>query len=90
MCHKTYWMTTIQIEKDLTQDLQALTLKEDAGHVQNLADTQVTKSEVLENNEKAKEEKDKTSMPAYNMTKQELQLQEEEEKYSIYMSTFEI
>ena len=27
-------------------------------------------------------------MPAYKMTKQELQLQEEEEKYRVYMSTF--
>ena len=74
------------VEKDLTKDLQALSLKEDAD-MQNSADTQVTKSEVLENNNKAEEEEDETSIPAYKMTKQELQLQEEE-KYRIYTSTF--
>ena len=71
----------------MTKDLQALTLKEDAD-MQNSADAQVTKSEVLESNNKAEEEEDETSMPAYKMTKQELQLQEEEEKYGVYMSTF--
>ena len=76
-----------KIEKDLTQDLQALTLKEDAD-MQNVADAQMTTSEVLENNDKAKEEEDVTLVPAYKMTKQELQLQEEEEKYGVYMSTF--
>ena len=75
------------VEKDLTKDLQGLTLKEDTD-MQNSADDQVTKSEVLENNNKVKEEEDETSMPAYEMTKQELQLQEEEEKYRVYTSTF--
>ena len=75
------------VEKDLTKDLQALTLKEDAD-MQNSADIQVTKSEVLENNDKAKEEEDETSIPVYEITKQELQLQEEEETYRVYPSTF--
>ena len=75
------------VEKDLTKYLQALTFKEDAD-MQNSADAQMAKSEVPENNNKAKKEEDETSMPAYKMTKQELQLQEEEEKYRVYMSTF--
>ena len=75
------------VENDLTKDLQALTLKEDAD-MQNSTDAQVTKPEVPENNNKAEEEEDETSMPAYRMSKQELQLQEEEEKYRVYMKTF--
>ena len=47
------------VEKDLTKDLQALTLKEGA-HIQNSADAQVTKSEVPEDNNKVKEEEDET------------------------------
>ena len=70
----------------MTQDLQALTLKEEVD-MQKSADTQVMNVEVSENNDKAKEQ-DKTSVPANEMTKQELQLQEEEEKYNIYMNTF--
>ena len=50
----------------MTKDLQALTLKEDVG-TQNSADAQVTKSEVLENNNKVEEEEDETLMPAYEM-----------------------
>ena len=75
-----------KIEKDLTQDLQALTLKGDADTPKQV-DTQATNAEELENNNKAKE-KDETSLPLYEMTKQELQLQEEDEKYNIYTSTF--
>ena len=73
------------VEKDLTKYLQALILKEDAD-IQNSADAKVTKSEVLENNNKVEEEEDETLMPAYKLTKQELQLQEEE-KYRAYKST---
>ena len=61
-----------KIEKDLTQDLQALTLKEEADK-QKSTDAQVTNAEVPENNDKAKEQ-DKTLVPEYEMTKQELQL----------------
>ena len=71
----------------MTQDLQALTLKGDVD-TQKLADAQVTNVEEPENNNKAEEE-DKTLVPLYEMTNQELQLQEEEEKYDIYTSTFE-
>ena len=65
--------------------MQALPLKGDTD-TQKLADAQATNAEVPENNNKAREE-DKTSVPAYEMTKQELKLQEEEEKYDIYTST---
>ena len=60
------------VDKNLTEDLQALTLKEDMD-MQNSADAQVTKPEVPENNNKAEEEEDETLMPVYEMTKQELQ-----------------
>ena len=75
------------VGKDLTKDLQALTLKEDVD-TQNSADTWVTKSKVPDNNNIVMKEKDETFMPAYKMTKQELQLQKEQEKYRVYMSTF--
>ena len=64
--------------------MQALTLKGDMD-IQKLADVQATNVEVLENNNKVREE-DKTSVPPYKMMKQELQFQEEE-KYDIYTST---
>ena len=60
------------VEKDLKKDLQALTLKGDT-NMQNSADAQMTNSKVLENNNKTEDE---TLIPAYEMTKQELQLQE--------------
>ena len=75
------------VEKSLSKDLQALTLKEDIDK-QNLADAQVMKPEVLEDNNKVGERECKTSVPRYEMTKQELWLQEEEEKYRVYISTF--
>ena len=75
------------VEKSLSEDLQALTLKEDTDN-QNLADTQETRLEVSEDNNKMEEKKCKTLVPKYEMTKQELRLQEEEQKYNIYMSTF--
>ena len=55
---------------------------------QNLADTQETKQEVLEDSNKVEEKECETSVPKYEMTKQELMLQEDEQKYNIYMSTF--
>ena len=75
-----------KIEKDLTQDLQALTLKEEVDK-QKSADAQATNVEEPENNDKVKEQ-DETSLPTYEMTKQEFQLHEEDEKYDIYTSTF--
>ena len=75
------------VEKSLSKDLQALTLKEDADN-QNLADTQETRLEVLEDNNKMEEKECETLVLKYKMTKQELRLQEEEQKYNIYMSTF--
>ena len=75
------------VEKGLSKDLQALTLKENADN-QNLADTQVTRLEVSEDNNKVEEKECETLVPKYKMTKQGLRLQEEEQKYNIYMSTF--
>ena len=68
--------------------MQALTIKEDTEN-QNLVDTQETRPEVSEDNDKVEEKECKTSVPKYEMTKQELRLQEEEQKYNIYMSTFD-
>ena len=65
--------------------MQALTLKGDTD-TQKLADVQAANVEVPESNNKAREE-DKTSVLPYEMMKQELWLQEEEEKYDIYTST---
>ena len=67
--------------------MQALTHKEDADN-QNLVDTQETRPEVSEDNNKAEEKECKMLVLKYEMTKQELRLQEEEQKYNIYMSTF--
>ena len=71
----------------MTKDLQALTLKEDTDR-QNSADAQVTKPEVLGDDNKVEEKENETLVPAYKITKQELQLQEEEEKYRVYMGIF--
>ena len=75
------------VEKSLSKDLQALTLKEDVDK-QNLPDAQVAKPEVSGDDNKVGEREHETSMPKYKMTKQEIWLQEEEEKYRVYMSTF--
>ena len=75
------------VEKNFTKDLKALTLKEDTDK-QNSADAQMTMPEVPEDDSKAEEGENKTLIPAYKMTKQELQLQEEEGKYRVYTSTF--
>ena len=74
-------------EKSLSKNLQVLTLKDDVDK-QDLADTQVTKPEEPEADNKVEEREHKTSVPKYEMTIQELWLQEEEEKYRVYMSTF--
>ena len=75
------------VEKSLSKDLQALTLKEDVNN-QNLADTEETRPEVSEDNNKVEEKECKTLVLKYEMTKQELRLQKEEQKYSIYIRTF--
>ena len=74
-------------EKSLSKDLQALTLKDDVDK-QNLADTQVMKPKEPEDDNKVEERECKTLVLKYKMTKQELQWQEEQEKYRVYMSTF--
>ena len=74
-------------EKSLSKDLQALTLKDNVDK-QNLADTQVMKPKEPEDDNKVEEIECKTPVLKYEMTKQELQVQIEEEKYRVYMSTF--
>ena len=71
----------------MSKGLQALNPKEDADN-QNLAHTQETRPEVSEDNNKVEEKECETLVPKYEMTKQELRLQEEEQKYNIYISTF--
>ena len=61
------------VEKSLSKDLQALTLKGDAEN-QNLADTQETRPKASEDNNKAEENECKTLVMKYKMTKQELRL----------------
>ena len=73
-------------EKSLSKDLKTLTLKEDIDK-HNLADAQVMKLEEPEDDKKVGERECKTSVPKYEMAKQELWLQEEE-KYRVYTSTF--
>ena len=50
--------------------------------------TQETRLVVSEDNNKMEEKECEMSIPKYEMTKQELRLQEEEQKFNIYMSTF--
>ena len=80
-------LDNLMTEESLTKDLQTLTLKEDADK-QNLADTKMMKLEELEDGNKVRERKCEASVSKYEMTKQELWLQEEEEKYKVYTSTF--
>ena len=73
-------------ELDLTKGLQDLTLKEDKD-TQNLTDALAPLPDISEKKDKDKVSKS-SAKPPYEMTKQEIQLQEEEEKYGIYMGTF--
>ena len=75
------------IGTDLTKGLQGLTLEEDTD-TQYSTDAQASLPEVLESKSKTEDEDDDTLKPSYKITKQEIQLQEEEEKYGVYMSTF--
>ena len=56
------------VEKSLSKDLQALTLKEDVDK-QSLADAQVMKPEVPEDDNKVGERECKSLVPKYKMTK---------------------
>ena len=70
-------------EVDITKGLRSLTPKEDT---QNSTDALGPLPDV---SEKDKDEvSDPLEKPQYEITKQEAQLQEEEGKYEIYMSTF--
>ena len=72
-------------EIGLTKGLRNLTLKEDAD-TQNLTDALAPLPDISEKKDKD-EFSDPQEKPQYEMTKQ-VKLQEEEEKYGIYMSTF--
>ena len=74
-----------KVEKDLMKDMQALTLKGDTD-TQTVAEVQVSNAEEPNNNNQTRKE-DKTSVPPYEMTQQELWLQKEEAKYNTYIST---
>ena len=56
--------------------------------MQNLTDALAPLPEVLEKKSKTEDKDGNTSKPPYEMIKQELQLQEEEGNYEIYMSNF--
>ena len=73
-----------KIEKDLMKDMQALTLKGDTD-TQTVTYALVTNTEELNNKNQMTEEGD-PSVPAYEMSEQELQLQKEEAKYNTYIS----
>ena len=84
----THDYTIDKQETDLAKGIPDLTLKEDTD-IQNSTDAPAPLLDLPE--EKAKEEdevSDSLAKLTYRMTKQEIQLQEEEEKYGIYMSTF--
>ena len=75
-------------ETDLTKGIRDLTLKEDAD-AQNSTDAPAQLPDMPEEKGKVENEvSDSLAKPMYEMTKQEIQLQEEEKKYGIYMSTF--
>ena len=59
-----------KIEKDLTKDMQALTLKGDSD-TQTVTDTQAINTEELNNNNQMTEEGD-SPVPPYEMSEQEL------------------
>ena len=65
-----------------------LTLKGDAD-VQNLIDAPAPLPDIPKKKGKVEDViSDSLVKPPYKMTKKEVQLQEEEEKYEVYMSTF--
>ena len=54
---------------------------------QDLSNNQTDKLEVPDNNNKEEEGRHKSPIPEYVMTEWEKRLQEEEEKYNVYVST---
>ena len=68
----------------MADNFQALTLNKD-GDRQDLPDTQVNKSVAPESNNKEEEKKGGSPIPEYVVTEQEGRLQQEEEKYNIYI-----
>ena len=67
----------------MADDFQALTLKKDRDR-QDLPDTRKNKAVAPENNNK-EEKKGESPIPEYEVTEQIRRLQEDEEKYNIYI-----
>ena len=74
-----------KIGKDLTKDMQALTLMGDAD-VRTVMDIQATSMEEPNNNNNQTVKEGNSSVPPYKMLEQELWLQKEEVKYNTYIS----
>ena len=74
-------------EKCLISDLENLTLEQDKT-TPNMPDTLIPPLETLEEKQERGGTEVNNDVMAYSMTGQELKLQHEEEKYSIYMNTF--
>ena len=81
-------ITTDKQETDLVNGIQDLTL-ESKSDIQNLTDVLAPPPDVPEVKSKREDGTNRPTMtPTYEMMAQEIQLQKEEEKYGIYMSTF--
>ena len=79
-------ITTDKQETDLVNGIQDLTL-EPKLDVQNLTDIPAPPLDVPKIKSEGEDETTRTMTPMYEMMAQEIQLQKEEEKYGIYMST---
>ena len=75
------------LEKSLSANLQALTLMEDRDN-QELADTQKTRLVASESDSKKEEKECDSPIPKYVVAEKVQRLQEDEQKYNIYMSMF--
>ena len=81
-------ITTGKQETDLVNSIQYLML-EPKLDIQNLTDILAPPPDMPEVKSKGEDETNRpTTTLMYDMTAQEIQLQKEEEKYGIYMSTF--
>ena len=80
-------ITTDKQETDLVNGIQDLTY-EPKSDVHNLTDVPAPPPDMPKIKSKGEDETTRTMSPTYEMTAQEIQLQKEEKKYGIYMSTF--
>ena len=84
----THNITTDKQETDLVNSIQDLML-ESKSDAQNLIDVLAPPPDMPEVKSEGEDGTSRPTMtPTYEMTDQEIQLQKEEEKYGIYMSTF--